>query len=104
MVTLNWLQPEVGTMITATTTDPEGVGGTDPDIAGTVLVEYTWYRSKVADPDDVSPNATEDDLAVQWEKIETRVGRDVHCGRRSEWRAWHCRWLQLWWRWNRECA
>ena len=66
-VTLNWLQPEVGTMITATTTDPEGVGGT----GNPPLVEYTWYRSKVTTPDDVSPGATEDDLAVQWEKIES---------------------------------
>ena len=72
-VTLNWLQPEVGTMITATTTDPEGVGGTGDNPA---LVEYTWYRSKVASPDDVSPNATEDDLAVQWEKIESEWAVD----------------------------
>ena len=42
-VTLQWLQPEVGTPISATLTDPDG------EISGTS--EWTWYTSKVADPE-----------------------------------------------------
>ncbi len=37
-VTLQWLQPEVGTPITATLTDPDG---------GITATDWTWYRSKV---------------------------------------------------------
>ena len=40
-LTLQWLQPEVGTPITATLTDPDGVTS-DPT--------WTWYTSKAADP------------------------------------------------------
>ena len=42
-VTLQWLQPEVGTLIRATLTDPDG------GITGTST--WTWYTSKVADPE-----------------------------------------------------
>ena len=42
-VTLQWLQPEVGTPITATLTDPDG------GITGTSV--WTWSRSKVVDPE-----------------------------------------------------
>ena len=42
-VTLQWLQPEVGTLIRATLTDPDG------DISG--ISTWTWYTSKVADPE-----------------------------------------------------
>ena len=42
-VTLQWLQPEVATPITATLTDPDG------GITG--ASEWTWYTSKVADPE-----------------------------------------------------
>ena len=42
-LTLQWLQPEVGTPITATLTDPDG------GISGTP--GRTWYTSKVADPE-----------------------------------------------------
>ena len=42
-VTLQWLQPEVGTPITATLTDPDG------GITG--ISVWTWYTSKVADPE-----------------------------------------------------
>ena len=41
-VTLQWLQPEVGTPIMATVTDPDG------EISDT---DWTWYTSKVADPE-----------------------------------------------------
>ncbi len=41
-LTLQWLQPEVGTAITATLTDPDG------DTAGSEA--WTWYISKAADP------------------------------------------------------
>ena len=48
-VTLQWLQPEVGTAIRATLTDPDTE--TDPvgSITGTSV--WTWYTSKVADPE-----------------------------------------------------
>ena len=41
-LTLQWLQPEVGTAITATLTDPDGT------ISDST---WTWYTSKVADPE-----------------------------------------------------
>ena len=40
-LTLQWLQPEVGTAITATLTDPDGT---------TAITTWTWYTSKAADP------------------------------------------------------
>ena len=40
-LTLQWLQPEVTTPITATLTDPDGV---------TSNLTWTWYTSKAADP------------------------------------------------------
>ena len=52
------LQPEVGTPIAATTTDPDGVVG---------AVTYTWYRAKVTEPHrDVGP---EDDLSNEWVQL-----------------------------------
>ena len=45
-LTLNRLQPEVGTELTATLGDPEGTGGVDGD--GTVT--WTWYVSKATNP------------------------------------------------------
>ena len=46
-LTLQWLQPEVGTPITATLTDPD----TETDPAGLITSpEWTWYTSKAADP------------------------------------------------------
>ena len=44
-LTLQWLQPEVGTLITATLTDPD----TDP-VGETTGETWTWYTSKAADP------------------------------------------------------
>ena len=46
-VELNWLQPEVGTPIMATLTDPDNPDPDDP----VTMVDYTWTVSKVADPD-----------------------------------------------------
>ena len=40
-LTLQWLQPEVGTPITATLTDPDG---------SITSLEWKWYTSKAADP------------------------------------------------------
>ena len=46
-LTLQWLQPEVGTPITATLTDPD----TEIDPVGSIdSPEWTWYTSKAADP------------------------------------------------------
>ena len=41
-LTLQWLQPEVGTAIDATLTDPDG--------DTTITPTWTWYTSKAADP------------------------------------------------------
>ena len=49
-LTLEWLQPEVGRAITATLTDEDG----DTTTSGTVDTTdlgWTWYSSKVADPE-----------------------------------------------------
>ena len=46
-LTLQWLQPEVGTPITATLTDPD----TEIDPVGSIdNPVWTWYTSKAADP------------------------------------------------------
>ena len=46
-LTLQWLQPEVGTPITATLTDPD----TETEQGGTITSpDWTWYTSKAADP------------------------------------------------------
>ena len=46
-LTLQWLQPEVGTPITATLTDPD----TETDPVGIITSpQWTWYTSKAADP------------------------------------------------------
>ena len=60
-LTLQWLQPEVGTPITATLTDPDGGITTGPS-------DWTWYTSKVADPEvgtDFHWNEVDDDLVTQ---------------------------------------
>ena len=64
-VTFNWLQPEVGTAITARASDPDGVR-TD----GGNTVTYTWYRSKVSNPNR-NPGHTDAALAGEWEQIES---------------------------------
>ena len=46
-LTLQWLQPEVGTLITATLTDPDTE--TDP-VGSLTITDWTWYTSKAADP------------------------------------------------------
>ena len=59
-VDFNLLQPEVNSEITATTTDIDGVSG---------AVTYTWYRSKVANP---NRNIDADDnLGSEWEQLLT---------------------------------
>ena len=62
-VAFNWLQPEVGTAITASISDPDGV-------LGTPAPTYTWYRSKVSNPNR-SPGSTDAALAGEWELIES---------------------------------
>ena len=47
-VTLNWIQPEVATEITATLSDPDGMVG-DPDGTATEA-RWQWYVSKVTNP------------------------------------------------------
>ena len=54
-LTLQWLQPEVTEDITATLTDEDGATTTDgtpaPGEEEGVTLGYTWYTSKVADPE-----------------------------------------------------
>ena len=50
-LTLQWLQPEVTVAIGTTLTDPDGGITGDPD--------WTWYTSKVADPDVGRPDQLE---------------------------------------------
>ena len=59
-VTMNWLQPEVGTPITASLSDPDGltsnenVGIGDDAVTGKVQladVKWEWFISKVTSPD-----------------------------------------------------
>ena len=47
-ITLSHRQPEVGTQITATLTDPDGTAGSDPDNPTTPT--WQWYVSKVTNP------------------------------------------------------
>ncbi len=56
---LNWLQPEVGTEITAAVTDPDG-NVTSPN--------HQWYRSKV-DPPDPDPDPAANNFTDKWELI-----------------------------------
>ena len=63
-VTFAWLQPEVGTPITASVSDPDS----PDDVAGTI--NYTWYRSKVTNPNR-NPGSTDAALAGEWEQIES---------------------------------
>ena len=62
-VEFNWLQPEVGTAITAEVSDPDSPAG----VTGTI--NYTWYRSKVTNPNR-NPGSTDAALAGEWEVIE----------------------------------
>ena len=67
MVELNWLQPEVGTEIIATVIDPDTDGEVENANAQTEAA-YTWYRSKVGNPNR-NPGTSEADLAGEWEEI-----------------------------------
>ena len=57
-ITLNWLEPEVGTEITATVHDPDQVDG---PVTGAT---WQWYRSKVDNP---RANPTTAQLTNHWE-------------------------------------
>ena len=61
-VNFAWLQPEVGTEMTAILSDPDG----DPIGA----VAYHWFRSKVSNPR-LNPGSTDAALAGEWERIES---------------------------------
>ena len=51
MITLNWLEPEVGTVIMATLTDPDGVHDLTDDVANQDVTEgWTWQLSTVTGP------------------------------------------------------
>ncbi len=59
-VEVRWLQPEVGTLISASLTDPDG--------NNVQLPSWTWYRAKVSDPNR-TPGASEASLASEWQLI-----------------------------------
>ena len=69
MVELNWLQPEVGTAITATLDDLDGVPG---------IPTWTWYRSKVRNPNP-NPSTDNTDTAFmnEWEMITDLTTADL---------------------------
>ena len=73
-VEFNWLQPEVGTGITASVSDPDGV------LTGETIT-YTWYRSKVTTPNR-NPGSSDAALAGEWEQIESEWNINVFplCG------------------------
>ena len=80
MVELDWLQPEIGTTIAATVTDPD-TDGEVQSATGQTDVEYTWYRSKVGNPNK-SPGTSVADLAGEWEEITsdpTQAGDAEQC-------------------------
>ena len=56
------LQPEVGTDITASVSDPDGVTPSSED--------WTWYRAKVSNPNR-NPGTGTDALANEWELIDS---------------------------------
>ena len=60
-VELNWLEPEVGTAITATLSDPDG---------DTNNISWTWYRAKVNNPN-LNPSNDDTNAAFinEWEII-----------------------------------
>ena len=66
-VELNWLQPEVGTEISASLTDPDG--GVDDEI-------WTWYRAKVSNPNR-DPGTDTTDLTDEWVHIDTETDGDT---------------------------
>ena len=71
-VEVRWLQPEVGTELPATLSDPDGL--TDAQKAAAT---WQWYRAKVANPD---PNPDLDDIdkpESQWKMIATASGTDI---------------------------
>ena len=70
MVTLQWLQPEVGTPIMASVTDPDmDDAAADPT--------YDWYRAKVANPNrnpDLDP-AERNSFLSEWQKLPESSAR-----------------------------
>ena len=60
-VDIRWLQPEVGTAISASVTDLDG------EVQNP---SWTWYRSKLGNPNR-NPGSMESDLTAQWEQITT---------------------------------
>ena len=66
-VTLQWLQPEVGTPIGMRVTDPDLVTADNLDgvVADSAIASRAWYRSKV-EPPNFNPIPTGASLASQW--------------------------------------
>lgn len=69
-VEVRWLRPEVGTWISATTTDPDG----GVDFTGTDA-GYQWYRAKVTSPSGSMDNPGLVNLAGEWEMIPGATDR-----------------------------
>ena len=66
-VSLNWLQPEVGTPIMATLSDGD---------ARTDTPEWLWYRAKATEPNR-TPNTDTDKLEREWELVGAANGGET---------------------------
>ena len=70
MVQLKWRQPEVGTPISASLTDPDSVADNNVDGDVTTGVTYSWFRAKVRNPDrNIDPDDVPDAGTDQWEPL-----------------------------------
>ena len=82
-VVISWLQPEVGTAITASLTDPDGPQNADLPVIDTAITDATWKwevskireeELKIDNPDHWGPPGDPDnDTAVSY----TPVGADL---------------------------
>ena len=70
MVQVKWRQPEVGTPISASLTDPDSVADDNVDGDVTTGVIYAWFRAKVRNPDrNIDPDDVPDTGTDQWEAL-----------------------------------
>ena len=72
MVQLQWRQPEVGTPISASLTDPDSVDVDNENVDGDVTTgfTYTWFRAKVRNPDrNIDPDDVPDTGTGEWEPL-----------------------------------
>ena len=61
-VVISWLQPEAGTAITATLTDPDGPSGATPPVTNTAITDAQWAWTV----SEVAANLLEIDIDAHW--------------------------------------